>query len=457
MNMKKTTLIASLFCLVSLFAKAEGNKVYFSWSASANAGYIMHDGKVDAKLGGEEGSLAYPLARPVLGAKLAMEMRPTKGRAFDALSDWNDASAGVALDYLNLGNNEWLGNIIAPYTYVRVPIVRLPHFELGIRPGIGMAFSTKTYTNTIPEDLKYQYLYQRDGMTIANQCVGSFTNFYFAEALYLEFPIKSGFSVVATGGWYHVSNGSTIQPNSGYNMLNAELGLRYTPQESKEAEERLTARRVGPKKLGLYEGKRWDVEASGSGWFRQVYYKDRMTFGVASMSVAAHYRPWAIFKIGGGVDVFYDGAYMPHETKFGKTAVNLATAADCWRLGISLQPEFVIGNFTAGFHFGAYMLDGVKNLEAEVNTEDYYKLFPEKDPQNQGLSPEAIPAGERLHKPIFYKYDLLGAGSAGKPDGWMYTRILLKYRPTNHFFVQLGMKAHLTKAEFVDMGLGVCF
>jgi len=451
--MKKTLLTALILSSCSLAASAAGTavsdstrsktpyrKVYCSWSASVNAGYIMKDGKVDARLSNEELSLAYPLSRPVLGGKLAMEMRPTSGRAFDALADWNDASVGVGLDFLNLGNNEWLGNIIAPYTFVSVPIVRLPHFELGVRPGIGMAFSTKTYTNTIPEDLKYQYLYQKDGLTIANQCVGSYTNFYFAEALYMEFPIKSGVSIIASGGWYHVSNGSTIQPNSGYNMLNAEIGLRYTPEETKAAEEQIVAGRIGPKKLGLYEGKRWDIEASASGWYRQVYYKDRMTFGVASLSVAAHYRPWAIFKIGGGVDVFYDGVYMPHETKFGKTAVNLATPADCWRLGISLQPEFVIGNFTAGFHFGAYMLDGVKNLEAGNETEQ-----------------ATLDSGERLNKKMFYKYDLLKAGSAGNPDGWMYTRIVMKYRPTDHFFIQLGMKAHLMKAEFVDMGLGVCF
>lgn len=440
--MKKTLPILIFTALLStqLYA-SDSTFVSLSYQASGVGGYIMQDGKVDAKLTDNQGNnlgAAYPLSRPVLGAKVALEMRPAKYN--EGLSAWNDASVGVALDYLNMGNNQWLGSIIAPYTYLRVPIVRLPHFELGIKPGIGMAFSTKTYKNTIDDKLLYQVLYQNEGQTVANQCVGSVTNFYFAEALYLEFPIKSGFSIVASGGWYHVSNGSTIQPNSGYNMLNAEIGLRYTPQETQSLEEEQTAGRIGPKKHGLYEGKRWDVEASASGWFRQVYYKDQQTFGIATASVSAHYRPWAIFKIGVGVDVFYDGAYKPHDTRFGKTAVNLATPADCWRLGISLQPEFVVGQFSAGFHFGAYLLDGVKNLEAS-NDEEKAQLD----------------AGNRLQKPMFYKYDLLKAGSAGNPDGWFYTRIVMKYRPTEHFFLQLGMKAHLTKAEFVDMGAGVCF
>ena len=99
-----------------------------------------------------------------------------------------------------------------------------------------------------------------------------------------------------------------------------------------------------------------------------------------------------------------------------------------------------MGDFSVGFHVGAYLLDGVKNLEASNEDER-----------------AVLASGERLHKPIFYKYDLLKAGSAGHPDGWLYTRILMKYRPTDHFFVQAGMKAHLTKAEFVDLGVGVCF
>ena len=456
MIMKNLTLIALLFGAASAFAsglessfsqaQASGQDSIssktpyaFAWGASMNVGYLLTDGKTNAQL--PDGSLAYPIARPVMGAKLLMEIQPAES---EALADWNDASVGVGLDFLNLGNNQWLGHIIAPYTFVSIPLLRLPHFRLGLRPGVGLAFATKTYANTIPEELRYQYLYQKEGQTIANQCIGSVTNFYFAEALWLDFPIRKGWSILASAGWYHVSNGSTIQPNSGYNMLAGEIGIRYEDPAFGHSMDRGNKRekvsRIGPKKHGLYGGKRWDIELSGSGWFRQVYYKDMQTFGVASMGLAAHYRPWAIFKIGGGIDVFYDGAYQPRNTLFGKTELTLATPADCWRVGLSIQPEFVMGDFSVGFHVGAYLLDGVKNLEASNEEER-----------------AVLASGERLHKPIFYKYDLLKAGSAGHPDGWLYTRILMKYRPTDHFFVQAGMKAHLTKAEFVDLGVGVCF
>lgn len=177
-----------------------------------------------------------------------------------------------------------------------------------------------------------------------------------------------------------------------------------------------------------------------TGGAREVYYKDQRKFFCSEIQVAAYWRAHNIFRLGGGVDVFYDGAYMPHETKFGKTDLSLARAngADCWRVGVSIQPEFVIGAFTAGFHVGAYLLDPVKNLEAADSKEK-----------------AVLASGQRLNKPMFYSYDLLNAGSAGYPDGWLYTQVVLRYHLPWHLFIQGTMKAHLTKVEFVSLGLGV--
>jgi len=391
---------------------------------STTTGFILKDGKVDPWLN----------ARPVLGGEFAVEFMPT-GRV-PALQEYNNAALGVALSYYNLGNDEKLGQAFAPYVYLDIPFVRLSHFVLGIRPGIGIAFATKCYKNTVAEG--HAYLDVKN----ANQSLGTYTNAYFAEALYVNFPIKKGFTITASFGWYHMSNGSMVQPNSGYNMFNGQLGLTYHPQISEYELPNLLVPRH------LYDGKSWDVELSCSGGFRQAYYRDHTFFGVASVSVAAHWRPWSIFKIGAGVDAFYDGYYSSVSkeyatpdiqapiTLFQKTLLTSSVTANCFRVGISLQPEFVIGHFSAGFHFGLYLYDPIKNLEPYQSARE---------------------AGGSLKKGIFYSYDLLKAGSAGSPDGWLYTRILMKYRVTNHLFVQLGMKAHLTKVEFIDAGLGVAF
>lgn len=382
---------------------------------SLRAGAIMPDGKVDDMVG-QKGKFV----GPSLGAEFAVAFRPD----WRALHDWNDASLGVSLGYWYLGEDRLLGSAITPYLFMDIPLVRCPHFVLGLRPGIGAAFVTKTYRNTVPDGHLYQDL------TDANRSIGSVFNFYFPEALYLEFPIRSGWSLLAAGGWYHISNGSMVQPNSGYNLLSGELGARYSVS---------SATTTPPARERTILTKRWEVELAFAGGGRQVYYQDRQTFFACELQLAAYWRAHPIFRLGGGVDVFYDGAYTRRQTRFQKT--NLAAAredgSDCWRLGVSLQPEFVVGQFTAGFHFGVYLLDPVKNLE----------------PYTEAQQAE----GGRLSKGIFYRYDLLKAGSAGNADGWLYTQIVLRYRLPWHLFLQGTMKAHLTKVEFVSLGIGTYF
>lgn len=382
-----------------------------SVSVSLQGGAVMPDGKVDKVVDAPNEWHA-----PVWGVNVGVDFAPD----WQALKDWNNATLGVGLSYWNMGH-ELLGHAIAPYAYMNIPLVKLPRFELGLRPGIGAAFMTKTYRNTVPEGQLFV------SVTDANQCVGSVTNLYFPEVLYMNFPLAKGWSISLAGGWYHISNGSTVQPNSGYNIFGAELGVKKVVDE--------VERRVGYEARDKEEdAKKWSVAVAGTMGGRQVYYRDQQTFMVGSMHASAYWHAHKIFRLGGGVDVFYDGAYIQRETHFGKTNLDLAQPGDCWRVGVSVQPEFVVGNFTAGLHVGAYMYDPVKALEPQWRE-------------------DGLPT-ERLDKPVFYAYDLLNAGSAGYPDGWLYTEVVLRYHLPWHMFVQAMMKSHLTKVEFISLGLG---
>ncbi len=373
--------------------------------------------------------------RPPMGAEVAVEFLPT-GK-WGSLQEWNNASVGIAVDYINLTNNSALGSAIAPYFFMKIPIVRRPHFVLGVRPGVGLSFVTKTYYNTVAPELSGQPGTIK--YPIANGAIGSYTNAYFAEALYMEFPIRAGWSIFASYGWYHISNGSIKQPNSGYNMFNGMIGAVYQPKEETYT---APATRV-PK--GLYEGKRWAVELSVSGGVRQAYLADKKYFGAGSISLGAYWRPLSIFRLGGGVDVFYDGYYRSvcdefasantsaPITYYAKTYLRESAMENCWRVGVSVQPEFVVGNLTVGFHVGVYLYDNVKNLEPYQTVADN--------------------GGKQLKRSVFYSYNIADAGV--KQDGWLYTRIMLKYRCTKHLFVQVGMKAHVAKVEFIDAGVGI--
>lgn len=381
-----------------------------SISASFLTGGVMPDGKVDKVVAAPNAWHA-----PVYGADLRVSFAPD----WQALQQWNNATIGVGVGYWNLGH-EMLGHAITPYVYMDVPLLRLKHFELGLRPGIGAAFMTKTYRNTVPDGHLYVDVID------ANQCIGSVTNLYFPEAIYFNFPIAKGWRVSLAGGWYHISNGSIRQPNSGYNIFAGEIAVKYDWSNASQLSKVLNS----PDSLA----KRWSVAVAGTAGGRQVYYRDQQAFATASMHVAAYWHAHPIFRLGGGVDVFYDGAYVQRETYFGKTNLAAAQSGDCWRVGVSVQPEFVVGDFTAGLHIGAYMYDPIKELEPKSEAEKT--------------------ATGRLDKPIFYSYDLLKAGSAGYPDGWLYTELVLRYHLPWHIFVQGMMKSHLTKVEFVSLGIG---
>ena len=375
------------------------------------AGWIMPDGKVD-KIVNQKGDWI----GPIFGADFSATFHPN----WAALNQWNGAGLGIGFSYWNL-SYPLLGQAFAPYTYLDIPLFQSPHFILGVRPGIGAAFVTKTYQNTVPDGHLYVDVIN------ANECIGSITNLYFPEMLYLDFPIANGWTLGVSGGWYHISNGSLRQPNSGYNIFSSELAVRYTPSHRPIT----SSHRPTP---SLPPHKHWSIAFAATASGRQVYYRDQQTFFVSSLHAAAYWHAHPIFRLGGGVDVFYDGAYIQRPTSYHKTNLAAVQAGDCWRIGLSAQPEFVVGNFTLGLHLGVYLYDPIKELE----------------PYNEAIQ---SPTG-RLNKPIFYPYDLLKAGSAGNPDGWMYTQVVARYHLPWHIFLQAMMKSHLTKVEFVSLGIG---
>ena len=442
--MKKAVLFIALLAGMSAFAMPHYELAY---RLSGAGGMMMPDGKVDQFI-----------QRPVLGGQFAVEFLPT-GR-WHCLQQWNNASIGVGVSYLNLGNDDFLGSAVAAYGYMNQPFYNGTHFRIGLRPAVGLAVVNKTYRNTLPAEYEPYSIAQKDGKYVANWSIGSLLNAYLALELYMDFPIKDGWEITLSGGWHHISNGSVMHPNAGYNIIGGELGVRYTPGNG----ERLKAKGEGyeapepdvPRKL--YDGvdKPWAVEISATGGVKQNYYRDNYPkmhfFGAATLKASAYWVPVSIFRIGAGVDAFYDGYYacVSHNipgaeeaypnapvTYFGKTYLKESNIANCFRVGVSLQPEFIVGRLTAGIHVGFYVYDPIKNLE------------PFKEAQ------AADEAGTPLNRGIFYSYDFTKASNY--QDGWCYMQFVLKYHVLDHLFVQLGLKTHGVRAEFIDAGIGVSF
>ena len=362
-----------------------------------------------------------------------------------------------------------LGSAFTAYAYMNQPFYNGTHFRIGVRPTVGLAAVNKTYSNTLPDEYEPYSIAQKDGKLVANWSIGSILNAYLAMELYMDFPIKDGFEITMHGGWQHISNGSVMHPNSGYNMFGGEIGLRYRPTPIPSLKGREEGTPVPDVPRRLYDGvdKPWAVEFSMTGGAKQNYYKDNINgqrfYGAATAKLAAYWVPVSIFRIGAGVDAFYDGYYSavsalkgadysienPNapKTYFGKTYLYESNVKICFRVGVSIQPEFIIGKLTGGIHVGFYVFDPVKNLEPySTNT----------NPEDPKYDPNALhPGDEPFNRGIFYSYDFSKASNY--QDGWCYMQFVLKYHVLDHMFVQLGLKTHGVRAEFIDAGLGVAF
>ena len=361
--------------------------------------------------------------KPAMGAELSVDFLPNGKQQWPFL--WNGASVGAALAYVNLGNPNVLGHAIALYPYVNIPILRLSWLCVSVKPGVGLGFVTKTFGNTAPPGTTS--LANPDG-TI-NTAVGSVVNACLRGTLAFEVPVYKGFGITGGIGYLHLSNGSIKTPNSGLNMLSAQLGCVYFPQYD-------IYNRIYVPRVRQPMDKRFSYELTLSGGVRELYYQDNRMYGIASAAFSVHYPLARIFRLGIGADAFYDGVFGAVNadyatgnepvTNYARTYITSSELKNQFRVGVSLQPELIFGRLIAGVHLGVYLYDPIKNLE-----------------------PFADAKNGTVKKGIFYKYDI------NKEDGWFYTRLGLKYLITDYFYVAVGLKTHLQKAEFIEWGVGV--
>ena len=362
---------------------------------------IPHDKHVEALI-----------LNPVTGTELSVEFQ-TMGR-----NSWQQFQGfpkiGLGAVWLNLGNPEKLGNAFAFYPYICYPLWRTKYFTLDIKGGAGASYLTKTYYNTNKDSLGNLL-----PLNSSNAAIGSNLNVYFSGGGSLEIPIAKGLSLTAEYLWNHMSNGSAVAPNSGLNLLNGFVGIKYFPNYKSFRYPTRQAIPDMPRKIS--------IEIIASGGFRQLYYRDNKSYAIASLVVGA-YRPITNFyRMGLGLDAFYDGAYNG-KTLFNRTYLSTNELKNKVRIGVSLQHELMLGRITAGFDLGLYLYNPLKNLEPYTEAKN-----------------------EILDKPLIYLYNI------EKEDGWLYTRATIKYALDKHLFISLGLKTHFQKAEFIEWGLGYRF
>ena len=363
---------------------------------------------------------------PARGGEIAIEFQTMGEKTWHQFLNFPEIGAGLL--FMDFSNPTMLGQGIALYPYMNVPLIRTDFFRLNLKPGAGVSFLNRRYSNTphIPNTML-----GADGTPNgANGAIGSVMNVFLTLGGNLEVPIARGFSFTADYAWNHVSNGSVVQPNSGINMLNAYIGLKYAPNHRNRPQPQRRPQEDIPREFSF--------EITLSGGVSQLHYRNDNFYGMASLAFGV-YRPlsnW--YRMGLGADVFYNGVFgvvnaprgnpniQPGHGAFQRTFIEENLFWNKIRAGVSWHHEFMIGRLTAGFHFGLYLYDPIKNLQPYTE----------------------LQTNRTVNKPLIYRYDI------NVEDGWLYTRAVARYAITDNLFASVALKTHLQRAEFIEWGLG---
>ena len=386
-----------------------------------------------------DASIIKPITKgPVLGGEIAFELASDGSKQWQ--KDFNMPDLGFALQVLDMGNPEITGQMISLYPYINIPMVNSEKIRFNAKMGMGAAFATK------PCDIEAAIADPRAIKQKAaeyNFAIGGVFNFAIAAGMNIEVPVHKNLSLTADVMFNHISSASTSQPNSGFNMFNGYLGVKYLFNEEVAVSGTSTSSVTETPKQ-----KKWSGEVILSGGFKKLYYKDNKYFGTASLNLEGYYHTCRQHRIGVGLDLFYDGAYAQtvaqneagkyywtdENTYFGRTFTPNNNFENKLRLGLNIANELTIGKVGIFAHFGIYLYDPVKNME----------------PGGEIL--ETLNKGETPKKKGFiYPYDI------NKEDGWNYFRIGVKYHFTPNFLVNLSFKTHLQKVEFFELGVGYAF
>ncbi len=135
---------------------------------------------------------------------------------------WDDLSD----DYYELAPyNTRLGNSFAVFGSFSYPLYRGNRWEFDLCANLGLAYSTRKYDKQTSVD---------------NDMIGSQVLFYAGGAINATYRFASSWGIKAGLDYWHISNGSTRQPNRSANVCGPTLGVIYYPYYETLVKNRLT-------------------------------------------------------------------------------------------------------------------------------------------------------------------------------------------------------------------------
>lgn len=223
-----------------------------------------------------------------------------------------------------------------------------------------------------------------------NIAIGSHLNVAINMLYELKLKVRNDFFVSGTVGITHFSNGAFKAPNLGINISTVSIGAAYIFKDNSIA--------IHPNHISLEKDKRkLEIQTFLSGGMKEIYpaYGDK--YGAFSWSTC-FLKPLSLKrKICAGLDFFW---VFSNIRSLKRKGIEVEHAWEVIRPGIFIGHELEFGKLSFGTQLGYYL----------------------------------------------YAKD--------KSDGNIYCRFPLRYQVSNKVFINLALKTHFAKADFIEWGIG---
>ncbi len=238
------------------------------------------------------------------------------------------------------GDHE-LGHPLAVYAYINAPFKRWKKWSINYEVDFGISFNWKRH------DLRENGYYYP---------IGSFATVFFDFGINSVVQLSKRLNLYFGLNFTHFSNGSVKLPNLGVNMLAPRVGVNYLFNDRQAY-----ISRAKP----TYE-KEWEWLITLSPSLKQVgfTYVDNnsdtvataFNYGVYTVSTGVNRQVSYKIKIGGGLDLSYNGAYGADTTmKNGKPEKATAIFGDKFLIGVFPSFELVINQISILAQPGFYI------------------------------------------------------------------------------------------------------
>ncbi len=253
-------------------------------------------------------------------------------------------------DYYDIAPyNTHLGNSFAVYGSFSYPLYRGARWEFDASVNLGLAYSASKYDKQTSVD---------------NDMIGSHILFYAGGGISATYRVAHSWGIKAGLDYWHISNGSTRQPNRSANILGPTIGMVYYPYY-----ERLLQQRHAyiPPKFKSY----WYMNVKGGvgvqtrmeDWERTQYkitkdhpdwrMEDFTVYSVASLQADIMYRYARVGALGGGLDIQYCSCYS--HLRDMDAAMGYNCEHNPWSIALDLKHTFFYGKISFALGGGVYL------------------------------------------------------------------------------------------------------